>query len=392
MKTIIFLLLLIIGSSNIQNNHTFKSYTLFHESGKLVEKPILVNFLSPEGNIKHDYVHSLSFFELDSISFLDNNPDRQQLHGTTIELNFYPHKDSLHVVPFSPEYYSIFVAHHTIRAIEYYDSLFSGDIDIIDKLKENLAHYLDIEVYLGRYANSSPNQYVFTPGSLPSPTIVYHEVGHLVFWLLQNILPIGEVGYILHMGLLEYFTVSLANHPVVLEGLVPNELLRDASQNLRYPDDILNYAQFMNLYYEAYKDSFEVAPNYKLLYDINQKRMAQWDSLYNRTNVAEDVIEAHKSGMVITHPLWKIRSKIGQKKCDKLVKNAMLLLPSILPMRDDYLDDSVTPPEGRAVWYDLVYAILLSDESLYSGAHNDLISHAFRNTGFNLDVIQMEKL
>lgn len=361
-----------------------KSYTLFHDAAGLAEKPIQVSFLSADLTIRHKYIHSLLVSRFDSISFLNNNPDRQQMHGSPISITFRHRQDSLLLDRFSPEYYAIFVAFHTIHALEYFDSLFAGYVDL-----QHQSKYSDIELFLGRYANSSPKQYVFTPGSCPSPTIVYHEVGHRVFWQLEDTLHLGTPGDILHMGLLEYFTVSLANHPVVLEGLVPRALLRDASEDVRYPDDILNYPDFWAQYHQAYKDSFDVAPAYRMLYEINLERMASWDSIYKQPNVARNVIEAHKSGMVITHPLWEIRSRIGQAKCDELVKTAMLLIPSTLHQRADYLDKSMSAPKGIAQWYDLVYALTIADQRLFNGANRRFIVRVFNHAGFNLELIRM---
>lgn len=377
-------LLIIAGVSFSFGQEPLKSYTLFHDIAGLMEKPIRVDFLSPTDSIRHKYIRSFVAFRFDSISFLNNDPDRQQMHGSPITLRFQHRHDSLLVDPFSPEYYAIFIAFHTIQAIEYFDSLFAGYIDL-----QRQAKYSEIELYLGRYGNSSPKQYVFTPGSRPSPTIVYHEVGHRVFWQLEDTLHIGSPGDILHMGLLEYFTVSLANHPVVLEGLVPKPLQRDASHEARYPDDILYYPDFWALYHQAYKDSFAVAPAYRVLYEINLRRMVSWDSIYKQSNVARNVVEAHKSGMLITHPLWEIRSRLGQARCDELVKTAMLLIPSVLGQRSDYLDKSMNVPQGIAQWYDLVYALIIADERLFGGAHRQLIKQAFGNAGFNLGIIRM---
>jgi hypothetical protein len=379
MKSILLPLfaLIVVQTSFAQNS--YRSYSLFHENGKIVEKPVRVDFLSDRGEIKNKWIHSLTVYSLDSIIFRDNDPDRGEMIGTPIALNFRHQGDSLLVEEYSPEFYALFAAYHTTRALEYFDSLFSGYLNF-----QNQTEYADLRIFLGRYSNSSPKEYAFPIGCRPSPTLVYHEIGHRTFWLLQDTLHIGHPGDILHMGLLEYFTVSQANHPVVLEGFVPPMLLRDASKKHTFPDDIISYADFWPQYFQAYHDSFAVAPSYKKLYDINLRRMAMWDSTYKMPNVARNVIEAHKSGLVITHPLWELRSHIGQDKCDQLVKTAMLLIPSLLGARSEYLDTIAHPPAGFAQWYDFVYALRVADRQLYRGIHEESITKLFTEGGFDV--------
>jgi hypothetical protein len=377
----LLLLSLITATCPTRAQKTYRSYTLFHDKdGAIVEKPIFVDFVTDSGQINNTYIRSLSVFRFDSMVFHDDNPDRPEMMGSPIQLHFRHQDDSLLISRYSPEYYAIFVAYHTIRALQYFDTLFAGYLKF-----ENQSKYKDIKVFLGRYANSTPNEYVLTPGMVPSPTLVYHEIGHRAFWLLEDTLRIGPPGEILHMGLLEYFTVSLANHPVVLEGLVPGFLVRDASKDIKYPNDIVTYEDFWPQYYEAYKDSFVVAPAYKKLYEVNLKRMAAWDSIYKVPHVARNVIEAHKSGMIITHPLWQLRSKIGQTKCDKLVKTAIVLIPSLLPKRAEYLREEVEAPDGVARRYDFVQALKVADRKLFGAIHGQLIRSLFIGSGFDLD-------
>jgi hypothetical protein len=357
-----------------------KTITAFHDKGQLVEKPISVDFVSDIGSIRHKYINSLTAWKLDSVVFLNDNPDRQQLIGSPIPLEFVHRGDSLLLKPRSPESYAIFIAYHTIRALTYFDSLFAGYLDF-----ESQTGFDDIKIFFGRYANSSPKEYGFPPGANVSPTLVYHEIGHRAFWLLKDTLRIGEVGDWLHMGLLEYFTVSLADYPVVLEGLVPRSITRDVSADLKYPAAILSYADSWSQYYEAYADSFSAAPMYKQLYDINLRRMASWDSVSKMSDFArKHVIEAHKSGLVITHPLWELRSQLGSRKCDQLVKRAMLSLPLLLPKRSEYLSTGVNAPSDTAQWYDFIYALQVADQELYKGVDLGMIDKAFNQVGFDL--------
>ncbi len=381
---ILFLTSLLLAMAGIAPGQSvYHSTTLFDEGGAVVEKPVNVSFVTTDGKIHDSHIQSLTVLMLDSVTYANNDPDQQHMAGTPVRLNFNRVGDSLLVKPFSPEYYAIFVAYHTIRAIEFFDSLFAGYLDFAHQ-----SEYANIEVFLGRFAQSTPKQYVFTPGSRPSPTIVYHEIGHRAFWQLQDTLKFGRPGDILHMGLLEYFTTTQANSPFILEGLVPKLLWRDVSKNVKYPDDVINYPDFWALFREAYKDSFAVAPAYKLLYNVNVQAMARWDSMYKAHDVAKNVIEAHRGGMVITHPLWELRLHLGRSQCDELVKTAMFLLPSALLERASYLEKPGSAPQNFAVWYDFVYALTAADRKLFAGAHRNMIMDVFRQTGFDVDLIR----
>ena len=383
MKKLFLTALLISALSVAPGQSVYRSMTLFDENGAVAERPINVSFLSTDGRIHDSHIQSLTVLLLDSVTYTNNDPDQQHMAGTPVQLNFNRIGDSLLVKPFSPEYYAIFVAYHSIRAIEFFDSIFAGYLDFAHQ-----SEYLNIEIFLGRFAQSNPKQYVFTPGSRPSPTIVYHEIGHRAFWQLQDTLKYGRPGDILHMGLLGYFTATQANSPAILKGLVPKLLWRDVSKSVKYPDDVMNYPGFWARYCEAYKDSFAVAPAYKLFYDVNVQMMARWDSIYKAHDVAKNVIEAHRGGMVITHPLWELRLRLGRATCDELVKTAMLLLPSALMKRAEYLEKPETAPQRFALWYDFVYALNAADRKLFAGAHRSMIMDVFKETGFDVDLIR----
>ena len=355
-----------------------KTTATVHEHGRLIGKPVSVTFVSGEGVIRNKYINSITVCRFDSIVYHDNNPDRSEIAGTPYPTHIQRSGDSLLIAPFSPEYYMMFIGWHSTRALEYYDSLFHGLLDFPGQ-----SGFSDIRILFGHYNNSSPATYVFSQGVHLSPTLVYHEIGHRAFWQLQDTLHIGPVGSYVHMGLLEYFTVSLADYPVVLEGLVPAFQVRDASKPDRYPDGFLNYADLMTQYYAAYKDSFEVGPAYKRQYEVEMHRIRMWDSTMKTQDAARKIIEAHKSGMMITHPLWELRSRIGRDSCDALVVAAMKAYPSLIAQRREYLAGDVKPRSDGMEWYDLVNALRVVDRRLYNGSHVDMITSLFTESGFD---------
>src|SRR3990172_2201726 len=122
-KNLLLACALAITPSTAFSQKPFRSFSLFHEGGAIVERPITVDFLSDSGTIKNKYIHSLTVLTFDSLVFRDDNPDRPEMIGSPIGLIFKNQGDSLLISRFSPEYYALFVAYHTTRALEYFDCL-----------------------------------------------------------------------------------------------------------------------------------------------------------------------------------------------------------------------------------------------------------------------------
>lgn len=331
-------------------------------------------YLNQANRIQTPHIDSLEFSILDSISFMDNDPEKIIDHSSTLRLNF-----NKKIQPYSPEYYSIATAHYVTKGINYYNSVFDGKIDFrydgdYNKLK---VQYGDINIL------TTPNRFIFNKKDLISPSIFYHEVGHRAFWYLEDSLKVNFEGLsYIHMGLLEYFTVSLNNSPVVGENVLPSKMVRDASKVQTYPfTDSLSLHVSMQLLKESYpeqmKDStLNISKYYYLTMDM-----------YG--NALVDIYDNHRTGMIITSTLWRIRDKLGQKKTDNLIAQTILHLNEYQNLRDHFYEvDNDEKLPKKIEWYDLVFGLMQTDNKLFGGENGELIMNEFKKTGFPIEKIK----
>ena len=229
-----------LGGHQLSAQSTRQSVTLVHQNGALVLDSIQVDFVNDRGEIHHPYLDSLHVYKLDSVSFEGGIPELQELHGTPTALHFNLHPNKITLEPYSPEFYALFAVYHTLYAIDFYKQQFGELLHFKEK-----EQYRELDLYLGDYINCSASQYILNPRARVSPTVIYHEVGHRAFCQLDDTLAIGNVFSMLHNGLMEYFTVAMASHPVVGEGMLRGPLIRDASKPVQYPRDKYYYEDFL---------------------------------------------------------------------------------------------------------------------------------------------------
>ena len=338
------------------------------------EEIIVSDYLNQDNRIQTPYIDSLEFSILDSISFEDDNPDKIVDYSTTLKLNF-----NKKIQPYSPEYYSIATAHYVTKCINYYSSVFDEKIDFrYDEDYNTLkVQYGDINIL------TTPNRFIFKKGELISPSVFYHEIGHRAFWFMEDSLKVNFKGLsYIHMGLLEYFTVSLNNSPIVGENVLPSKLIRDASTVQTYPfSDSLSLYATMQLLKESFpeqmKDStLSISKYYNLTMD-------------EYGNVLKDIYDNHRTAMIITSTLWRIREKLGQKKTDNLVAQTILHLNEYQNLRDAfYVVDKDEKLPKKIEWYDLVFGLMQTDNKLFDGENSGLIMNEFKKTGFPIEKIK----
>ncbi len=122
--------------------------------------------------------------------------------------------------------------------------------------------------------------------------VVVHETGHSINHLLassQTLYSSNEAGAI-DEGIADYWAITHFGNPKMSEwflGSIATDAIRDASQNLSYPQDL--------------------------------------DS------------EIHDDSRILTETLWDIRQSLGATIVDKLVKKTLELLPAESRMADFYL-------------------------------------------------------
>lgn len=368
---ILGLWLIVLAGCSYQN----KLELSYIKEGKIFKEKVVVdNYIDKENRIRTRYIDSLTFSIVDSILFQGGNPDKMKDYSTLVKLNF-----NGIITQYSPEYYAIATAHYTTKAINYYNSLFEGNIDFNKE-----AEYRNITAQYGDMVIlTSPKRYIFEKGSLLSPSVFYHEVGHRAFWYLDDFYEVnfGGLSYI-HMGLLEYFTVSLNDSPVVGECLLPSKLVRDVSLPYHYPfvDSLKMDNSFKLLkksYTEELKDSTKNISKY-----ISLSEKVYGDQLTG-------IYDNHRTALVITSTLWRIREKLGQEHTDRLVAQTILDLNKYQNRRENfYTAEKEEILSKRIEWYDLFFGLLQKEQELFEGENVEIIKNEFKTTGFSVEKVK----
>ena len=374
--TLIGILFFLIGFNNPGfSQEKLNTWTYEHENGKIVKKEVTIDFLTKDGQIKHKYLDSIKVYHLDSVVFIEEMPELYEIYGRPLDLRFKFKNDSIILKEHSPEFIALFSVYHTIKGLRFYKKHFKNLVNF-----ENQKRFKEIKIYLGEFINCNPREYVFNPVNKISPTTIYHEVGHRAFCQLDDLLPVGDVSSVLHNGLLEYFTATIADHPVVGEGFLPDVLTRDLSNEVLYPKDKYYYKDFIADFYEFYKDTLSSTIYSRRLYELNKKRAKRCE---------DKVLMTHQSGLLIAHPLWQLRTRTGSRVMDSLVVESMKKLLTTIDRRSDYLEDITEDEKKKGQWYDLLYALYVADQELYGGSHQPLIRKTFKAVGYNVDLVSL---
>jgi hypothetical protein len=328
------------------------------KEGKLLSETIKVDVINDRGEIRTPWIDSLTFARFDSLNYENGNPDRPHLFSTPLKLDF-----SKKIETYSPEYYAVYTAHFVGKAIDYYNSLFGGRIDF-----DAEAEYRNLKVLFADIPLfTTPKEFYFEQGSNVSPSLFYHEVGHRAFWYLEDGLGIKFNGLTLvHMGLLEYFTVSLNDSPVVGEDALPSLLTRNASFVYTYPPaDSLNLGTLMRLFAESYPEQMKnPAGAIRRTYDVQMEYYADY----------MHIIDNHRGGMILASTLWRIRQSLGQAVMDKLVAETILNLNA-------YMDDGAE----TATWRHVYRGLVQKDKEMNGGHSYGVIHDEFQKTGYPVE-------
>ena len=339
--------------------------------GKLTKENISLDFIQ-NGRIISDYIDTVRFSLLDSLSFYDG--EKYEVYSTPVTLDF-----TQKIEPYSPEYYTAYTLYHILRAINYYNDLFDNKIDFNSQDDSYDNNYREIEITLGDAPYiTTPNTYILIPNSHPSPSLFYHEIGHRAFWYIQSEegLNIKFNGLsLIHMGFLEYYTVSLNNSPLVGEDALIGKMSRDADLLWRYPPaDSLGLGRLIEILAETYSED---------LLNPNKNATKFYNSI---KDVPAHITDNHRGGMILASTLWRIRQQIGQADCDKLVTQTILSLNEYMDMRDlFYASDKDEKVSTRVEWYDAFYGLVAKDKELFAGKAKDIIIQEFRKTGYPVE-------
>ena len=362
-------LLFIVGCTSDSRNLEVQ----YLKEGKLCSEKIPLDFIK-NGQICSPYIDTVKFSYLDSLTYPNMNPDHYKKYTTPVTLDF-----SKKIEPYSPEYYSAYIVYNIIKTIEYYNRLFGNKIDF-----NSQEEYRTIEITFGDVPLfTSPNTYIIAKNSNPSPSIFTHEIGHRAFWYLEDSLKIKFKGLsVIHMGLLEYFTVSLNNSPIVGEDCLPIKLIRNAALLYKYPlDSSFSIRNSDRLLEESY-------PTETLNPQSNIAKYLAAEYASCTDSILDNIYDNHRGGMVLTSTLWRIREQIGQEKTDKLVAQTILNLNTFLDKRAEFYQSSETPWKDKIGWYDVFYGLIQKDKELFEGKDIQVITNEFARTGYPIEIIK----
>ena len=343
---------------------------------------VYLDFISNNGAIVSPYIESVKFGYLDSISFRDGDPDNMESHISYKPLNFKKCVES-----YSPEYYTVYAIHNIHKVIEYYNSLFDNKIDF-----NSQTEYRTLEIVFGNTPLlTTPKTYCFEENSIMSPSLFFHEIGHRAFWYIESELGLN-VNFngltIVHMGLLEYFNMSLNNSPVEVEEdpNYPNLFRRDARNNYRYPMDSTYTLRYTFKNFETvYKDEI-VNP---------ESSMSKYlSACYNTYNdyILDNYYDNHFGGMILASTLWRIREQIRQATTDNLVTQTILNLNEYINMREDYYTGDISELYKGADWPDILFGMINEDKKTNNGKNSAIITDEFSKTGYPVQNIRFENV
>ncbi|MDR1347462.1 MAG: hypothetical protein LBJ63_03395 [Prevotellaceae bacterium] len=342
--------------------------------GILCSEVISLDFIGDDNRIRSPYIDSVGFCYLDSLSYPDNNPDHYTQYTTPYKLDF-----SKTIEPYSQEYYCAYTVHNIIKVIEYYNRLFDNKIDFNAQEK-----YRTIDVAFGDASMlTHPNFYIFEENSNPSPTLFAHEIGHRAFWYLEDPTGIKFNGLsLVHMGLLEYFTVSLYDTPLVGEGCLPVKTVRDASVLHKYPiDSTYNLRHTFKLLEESYPAELQNPKN-------NISKYLSTSYAYYGDDILDKYYDNHRGAMILTGTLWRIREQMGQEDTDKLIAQTIMNLNVYMDKRNDFFISDINSLPDQIDWCDVFYGLIQKDKELYDGKNIQTIVAEFTKTGYPVDLIK----
>lgn len=358
--------------TSCNNNNTIDVNYL--KEGLLCTETIPLDFIDENGEIVSEYIDSVKFSYLDSLAYIENNPDEQKIYSTPIALDF-----TKKIKPYSPEYYMAYTAFNVAKVIEYYNQLFDNKIDF-----NSQEEYKKIEVTIGDVPYlTSPNNFIFEENSNPSPSLFFHEIGHRAFWYIEGELGIKFKGQsYIHAGLLEYFTVSLNNSALVGEDFLPVKILRNAAWIYGYPPhDSLSLKGLLE----------GIGASYPQKTQDPQSNVSKFCHAYMTTyRDYLDILDNHRGGMIITSTLWRIREQLSQEKTDRLVAETILDLNKFMDMRSEfYTTNKDEKLHDKIEWYDLYYGLIQKDKELNEGKGFDIIKKEFARTGFPIKCVNL---
>lgn len=319
---------------------------------------------------------SISIGDLTNLSF-DGHvglPKYETNNLTVYNCRAEPKKISLTAQSDDLEYVDFFCLNYQ-KYIPYIESLFDNKISFLSQKK-----YAKIKILWGdAIYQTSPDTYIIRKINPINDTVIFHELGHrLSFLLVENIkIPLDVAGFVT-IGIIDYFAASIANEPVLAKDFVPNVFIRNIGITKKYPKDLSYFKELSEKFNSAYSKEFKSKAYHERFYKMFLKMSKQ----------NKDLVEGHTSGMIISSLLWALREKFGHQKMDRVIANAIMQLKDLPQFREKFLKNLSKQEinEKTIQWYDFLTSVLIvlkkDDLSLETCK---VALEKFKDVGFDLN-------
>lgn len=345
----------VISCEHITSSKNRSIYLEDFINGELKERKLNFDSFIVDNEIKTPYLRELKAYRLIDIKLENNNPDKMEFIGKPMKLDFdkEPKKNS-------PEYFALSLVYHIGKAIKFYNKLFDNRLNF-----NSQDAYLKTKMYLGNAAYvSNPSNYIVH--NHIDPTLIYHEVGHRAFWMIEGQLKInlGQPISYLHMGLLEYFSAAIGNYPVIMGRAFPESLVRNLDQKFLFTDKVM------------LSDTIQDADNTwgNLKDPWHKKFISSYRNILNK--IKRKIEDPHRAALRIAAPLWSLRKKVGGERVDQLVADSILNLCS-----EDNCSNQNQLPHSWSAFYN---SLLQMDKKKYNSKYESVITQTFKNFAYPL--------
>lgn len=264
-----------------------------------------------------------------------------------------PQDKELHATSTNEDYVSFFCYHYE-KYISYVEGLFQQKISF-----RSQAEYSSIQILWGdSIYQTSPEVFVIRKDHPIDANVVYHELGHRLSYLLTDSLniPFEKSDYLM-VGIVDYLAASISEEPVIGKRFVPASLVRDVRVSKKFPKEQVSFRELIAKLKKVYAGDFKTKPYHKKFIDALEK-MAKEN---------KNLMEGHATGMLVAHPLWRLREKFGAVVMDKVLAEAILKLSDLKKFRMQYL--FVNPEvasEPHVAWFDFFTALLVTSQEMDS--------------------------
>lgn len=326
---------------------------------------------------RSDFLNSISIGSLKGIEFKSHVSRPQYKFDGLKEYNCLSDQgeyvDHLTNVSSNLDYITFFCQSYS-KYIPYIENIFRGKFSFTSQKEFN-----DIKILWGDAVyQTSPQVYIIQKDNPITETVIFHELGHRLSFILAQDLKIPiDTGDFITTGIIDYLAASVANNPLIGEGFVPPIFVRDITKVKTYPKDLSYYKDLSEKFNSTYSKYFENKKHHQKFYELFVE--------LSRKN--KNTVEGHTSGMIISSALWALRKKLGAKKMDQVVADALMRLKNLTQFRSQYLKklSALDVKQKTLQWYDFVISIAIHFKTSEPNLKNcNFTLELFRQRGFDV--------